>query len=69
MVDLIFYLALLILCIAEAVLVYIMDVKMEYLARENWMFRQLLSEQAKLHEMSLDAYLTMLREAQQYIGR
>lgn len=69
MVDLIFYLALLILCIAEAVLVYIMDVKMEYLVRENWMFRQLLSEQAKLHEMSLEAYIAMLREAQQYIGR
>ena len=42
---------------------------MEHLVRENWMFWQLLSEQAKLHEMSLEAYLAMLWEAQRYIGR
>ena len=34
----------------------------------NWMFRRLLSEQAKLHQMSLDAYIAMLREAQRHTG-
>ena len=69
MVDLILYVALIALAIVEAVSLYLTDIKVEYLERENWMFRQLLSEQAKLHEMSLDAYIAMLREAQRYIGR
>lgn len=69
MVDFILYVVLITLVIVETVFLYFTDIKAEYLERENWMFRQLLSEQAKLHEMSLDAYIAMLREAQQYIGR
>ena len=38
------------------------------LERENQMFRRLLSEQAALHEMSLNAYIAMLREAQRHMG-
>lgn len=68
MADLILYIALLALVIVEAISLYLADIKVEYLERENWMFRQLLSGQAKLHEMSLDAYIAMLREAQRYIG-
>lgn len=40
--------------------------EVRYLSRENWMFRRLLSEQAKLHQMSLDAYIAMLQEAQRH---
>lgn len=32
------------------------------------MLRLLLLEQAELHEMSLEAYIAMLREAQRHIG-
>lgn len=35
-----------------------------YLRRENQILRRLFSEQAKLHQMSLDAYIAMLRGAQ-----
>lgn len=38
------------------------------LERENQMFRRLLSDQASLHEMSLNAYIAMLREAQRHMG-
>ena len=61
--------ALVTLIIVDTITLHIEDVKMEHLVRENWMFWQLLSEQAKLHEMSLEAYLAMLWEAQRYIGR
>lgn len=40
--------------------------KIRYLRRENQLLRRLFSEQAKLHEMSLDAYIAMLQEAQRY---
>lgn len=40
--------------------------KMRYLRRENQLLRRLFSEQAKLHEMSLDAYIAMLQEAQRH---
>lgn len=40
--------------------------KIRYLRRENQLLRRLFFEQAKLHEMSLDAYIAMLQEAQQH---
>ena len=42
--------------------------EIRYLDSENRMLRRLLSEQAKLHQMSLDAYIAMLREAQRHTG-
>ena len=38
------------------------------LERENQMFRRLLSDQASLHEMIMNAYIAMLREAQRHMG-
>lgn len=38
----------------------------QYLSSENQMLWQLLFEQAELHQMSLDAYVNMLREAQKH---
>lgn len=40
--------------------------KIRYLRRENQLLRRLFSEQAKLHEMSLDVYIAMLQEAQRH---
>ena len=52
--------------ITGVVVAFFYEQEARYLSRENWMFRRLLSEQAKLHEMSLDAYIAMLREAQRH---
>lgn len=51
------------------VIVALYEREIKQLERENQMFRQLLSDQASLHEMSLNAYIAMLRESQRYIGR
>jgi hypothetical protein len=51
------------------VIVALYEREIKQLERENQMFRRLLSDQASLHEMSLNAYIAMLREAQQYVGR
>ena len=50
--------------LTAAVMALIFDHEMMYLRRENQMLRRLFSEQAKLHQMSLDAYIAMLRGAQ-----
>ena len=68
MVDVIFYLVMPIFIIVEAVLLYLADIRVKYLERENRMIWRLLSDQARLHEMSLDAYIAMLREAQRHTG-
>lgn len=52
--------------ITGVVVAFFYEQEVRYLSRENWMFRRLLSEQAKLHKMSLDAYIAMLREAQRH---
>ena len=49
------------------VIMYEMEIK--YLLRENRMLWRLLSEQAKLHEMSLDAYIAMLQASSPRTGR
>ena len=49
------------------VIMYEMEIK--YLLRENRMLWRLLSEQAKLHEMSLDAYIAMLQASSPHTGR
>ena len=54
--------------ITGVVVAFFYEQEVRYLSRENWMFRRLLSEQAKLHQMSLDAYIAMLREAQRHMG-
>ena len=46
----------------------ISDRKLWYLRRENRMLRRLLSEQADLHEMSFNAYISMLQEMQRHNG-
>lgn len=51
------------------VIVALYEREIKQLERENQMFRRLLSEQASLHEMSLNTYITMLREAQRHVGR
>lgn len=47
---------------------FLYELELRYLKRENQMFRRLLSDQASLHEMSLNAYIAMLREAQRHMG-
>lgn len=64
----IFYLAIPLLVIVVGVCYLIADTRVKYLERENRMIWRLLSDQAKLHEMSLDAYIAMLREAQHHTG-
>jgi hypothetical protein len=49
------------------VIMYEMEIK--YLLRENRMLWRLLSDQAKLHEMSLDAYIAMLQASSSPTGR
>ena len=46
----------------------ICDRKLWYLRRENRMLRRLLSEQARLNEMSFNAYINMLQEMQRHNG-
>ena len=41
----------------------------KYLERENRMLWRLLSDQAKLHKMSLDAYIAMLQASSPHTGR
>lgn len=64
----IFYLAIPFLVIVVGVGYLIADAKVKYLERENRMLWRLLSDQAKLHEMSLDAYIAMIQESQRHIG-
>ena len=68
MIEIIFTLAMPIFVIVVAVCYFIADTRVKYLERENRMLWRLLSDQAKLHQMSLDAYIAMLREAQQHTG-
>jgi len=49
------------------VIMYEMEIK--YLLRENRMLWRLLSDQAKLHKMSLDAYIAMLQASSPHTGR
>lgn len=65
----IFYLAIPLLVIVVGVCYLIADTRVQYLERENRMLRRLLSDQAKLHEMSLDAYIAMLQAASPRTGR
>lgn len=64
----IFYLVMPILVVVVGICYLIADTRVKYLERENRMLWRLLSDQAKLHEMSLDAYIAMLREAQRHTG-
>lgn len=68
MIDIIFYLVMPILVVVVGICYLIADIRVKYLERENRMLWRLLSDQAKLHEMSLDAYIAMLREAQRHTG-
>lgn len=68
MVEVFFTLVMPIFVIVVAVFYFIADTRVKYLERENRMLWRLLSDQAKLHEMSLDAYIAMLREAQRHTG-
>ena len=43
--------------------------EVQYLERENRMLWRLLSDQAKLHKMSLDAYIAMLQASSPHTGR
>ena len=52
--------------IGETLLIYFMDTEKRYWMHESQMLWQLLSDQAKLHQMSLDAYIAMLQEAQRH---
>lgn len=61
--------ALLAASLSGLVIVALYEREIKQLERENQMIWQLLSDQASLHEMSLNAYIAMLREAQRYIGR
>ena len=45
------------------------EVEFKYLERENRMLWRLLSDQAKLHKMSLDAYNAMLQASSPHTGR
>lgn len=54
------------LIIVVGICYLIADTRVEYLERENRILRRLLSDQARLHKMSLDAYIAMLREAQRH---
>ena len=45
------------------------EVEFKYLERENRMLWRLLSDQAKLHKMSLDAYIAMLQASSPHTGR
>ena len=64
----IFYLVMPILVVVVGICYLIADTRVKYLERENRMLRRLLSDQARLHEMSLDAYIAMLQEAQRHTG-
>ncbi len=63
----------LIATIAAAVVALIImalyEMEIKYLLRENRMLWRLLSDQAKLHEMSLDAYVAMLQASSPRTGR
>ena len=52
--------------IVVAIVAFAFEGEIRYLDRENRMLRRLLSDQAKLHKMSLDAYIAMVREAQKH---
>lgn len=55
--------------VVGGILTVLHDMEVEYLTRENRMLWRLLSDQAKLHEMSLGAYIAMLQSASSRAGR
>lgn len=65
----IFYLVMPILVVVVGICYLIADTRVKYLERENRMLWRLLSDQAKLHEMSLDAHIAMLQAASPRTGR
>lgn len=65
----IFYLLIPILALIEVIYIFSEDMRVKYLERENRMLWRLLSDQAKLHEMSLDAYVAMLQASSSRTGR
>lgn len=52
--------------IVGAITTIIYNQEVWHLNQENRMLRHLLSEQAKLHQMSLNAYISMLQESQRH---
>lgn len=60
--------ALLAAAIVGAAVAAIFEQELRYLKRENRMLWRLLSDQARLHEMGLDAYAAMLQEAKRHIN-
>lgn len=55
--------------VVGGIITLLYELEIKYLDRENRMLRRLLSDQAKLHEMSLDAYIAMLQAASPRTGR
>lgn len=51
----------------ELVIIMLYEREIEQLKRENQMFQRLVSDRANLNEMSLNAYIAMLREAQRHM--
>lgn len=60
---------LLVGCLSELVMIALYERDIKQLERENRMFQQLLSDRANLQEMSLNAYIAMLREAQRHMDK
>ncbi len=61
--------ALLVACLFELVIIGLYDWELKQQERENKMYQRLLADQANLHEMSLNAYIAMLHEAQRHMNK
>jgi len=66
--DDVLFITVLVAAITWVIVKAVYDREVQHLRRENRMLWRLLSDQARLHEMSLDAYIAMLREAQWHMG-
>ena len=66
--DDVLFIAVVAAAITWVIVKAVYDREVQHLRRENRMLWRLLSDQARLHEMSLDAYIAMLREAQRHMG-
>lgn len=66
MPDALSVITLFILVILEAIVIFFMCIRLAYSEREKWMLRRLVSDQEKLRKMNMDAYLSMIREAQRH---
>lgn len=58
---------LLVFSLFEMIVIMLCEQDIEQLKRENQMYQRLLSDHANLHEISLNAYIAMLREAQRHM--